>query len=95
MRCIAGNEQTSCVVSVGDGKAQIPKADVLKIDFKFGTYGLVKVGAKIEVIGSSASRHRRMKKPSIAKVNTAKELPVAFKLWVQHVVKRFAWETRQ
>lgn len=88
---IARYKNTPCAVIVCQSKSQIPKADVLKIHFKFGTYGLVQVGTKVEVVCRGPCGYRRMKKPSIAKINTAKELPVAFEIWMQHVVKRLAW----
>ena len=90
VRCIAGNKQTACAVSVGDGKAQIPKTDVFHFNFKFSTYRLMQIRLEIKVVSACAGGHRCVKKPGVAKINTPEKLPVTAQAGLQHVVKRFA-----
>ena len=90
MRGIARHKDAAGTVTVGQGKTQIPEAHALELQRKLGADGFVQHGLEVVVVSRGAQRNRGVKKPGVAQVHTAKELPITFQVRVQHVVKRLA-----
>ena len=77
MRGVAGNEDTAGLVSVGDGDAQIPEADIVEFAGERKACHVLKQAVKVVVFARGVGRHRRMKEPALADVDPPEELPIA------------------
>ena len=82
MRSITCNEYTAFAIVICQAEAQFPETDIIKRDIDRRPDRLFKEGGEIEIVARRSCRNRRVEEPVTIKIDPAKELPIAFQLWI-------------
>jgi hypothetical protein len=83
---IAGDEDAPDLIVFGHRDAQVPEPDMLELAGEREAGGVPDQGMEVVVVGPGVSRHRGVEEPTLADIDPAEELPVAFQRRVQRIV---------
>src|SRR5579864_988076 len=80
VRRVAGDEDAADLIFIRDRDAQIPKSDMVEFGGKGETRHALNEALEIVIVGRRTFRHRRVKEPTLADIDAAEELPIAFQI---------------
>src|SRR4051812_27822138 len=84
VRGVSGDEDAAVAVLARHHDAQVPEADVVKLDLELEARGFLQQAVEVEVVRLGVGRHRRMEEEALSHVDAAEELPVTLHLRLEH-----------
>src|SRR6185437_808486 len=95
MRRVAGDEDAADAILVGDSDAQVPEPDMVEFALELEPCDAVEQAEEIVILARGAGRHGRVKEKTLADIDAAEELPIAFEFGPQHQIGRAVGKTLQ